>query len=103
MLLYHWSPRARRESIQLQGLVPGSLSTDEVWNPPYVCFARSPSRGWGLSGMTARGEQHEEWDLWMCELDEQLLEELEGKEWRARTAVSPELLWYVATRRRSDG
>lgn len=65
-LLFHWSPRDRREAIETDGLVPGSPSTDDPrWNPPYVCAAFTPSLAWALSGAMPRGTLVPEWDLWM--------------------------------------
>ena len=61
-ILFHWSPVARRKSIDRWGLRPGSKSMCGRWKPPYVCFSRSPSMAWGLSPrMHKRGR----WDLWM--------------------------------------
>lgn len=39
LLLYHWSPRANRESIETHGLLPGQRANDGDWNPPHVCLA----------------------------------------------------------------
>jgi len=39
-LLWHWSPRANRASIEEHGLIPGNLSNDGDWHPPHVCLAR---------------------------------------------------------------
>lgn len=61
--LYHWSPAARRKGIARSGLIPGKLSVDRLWRPPYVAFALNPRAAWQMSG-----EIHPEipsWDLWV--------------------------------------
>lgn len=63
-LLFHWSPRDRREAIEAHGFAPGSRSIHDDWNPPYTCWAYSPSAAWGLSG-GMHGHVAPEWDLWM--------------------------------------
>lgn len=107
MILYHWSPTTRRDSIEANGFRPGSRSTDDLWNPPYTCWADSPSLAWGLSGAMERGAEHPSWDLWMIhaeDLDD--YEELpfdEGggiKEYRVYEPIADP--WYVATRVRSS-
>lgn len=60
--LYHWAPRSRRASIKRLGLVPGSISIDKAWRPPYVCFSDDPLLAWSLSGHFH--PEVEEWDLW---------------------------------------
>lgn len=62
VLLFHWSPRARRNNILRRGLVPGSRSITGEWKPPYVCYSDSPSMAWCLSGQVHR--HIPEWDLW---------------------------------------
>lgn len=104
--LYHWSPTTRRGQINRRGLVPGSLSTDRLWRPPFVCFADSPSLAWALSGMTGRGPEVASWDLWMTWSDvpsgmEAILfddDRSRVKEYRVYERIYKRDLWYVATR-----
>lgn len=60
--LYHWAPTSRRKSITRYGLRPGSLSSDRLWRPPYVCFAPGPLHAWQLIGRFR--PLIAEWDLW---------------------------------------
>lgn len=62
-IIYHWSPRERKNSILRLGLVPNKLSKDKEFRPNYICFSKSPSLAWGLSA--AMSEIYGEWDLWM--------------------------------------
>lgn len=63
LCLYHWSPNDNRRSIEKVGLVPGRLSLDGLWRPPYVAFADDPYLAWILSGRNH--PEIELWDLWM--------------------------------------
>ena len=64
-ILYHWSPRSRRKSIQRNGLIVGSRHAihSKGWKATYLCFSDSPSFGWAYSADTSH--KREEWDLWM--------------------------------------
>lgn len=104
-LLFHWSPTTRRPGILRYGLVPGKRSTCNVWRPPYVCFADSPSWAWALSG--ALRPDHPEWDLWQMWSDvpsgyEELpgYGEREGRvhEYRVYERVFKRDLWLVGSR-----
>ena len=44
--LYHWAPTSRRGQISRYGLRPGSLSSDRLWRPPFVCLADGPRAAW---------------------------------------------------------
>lgn len=94
-LLFHWSPSARRDSINKDGLRPDrpTVSTAAV---DYVCFAISPSAAWALSG--AQFEGNGSWDLWQA-WDSNLpaVVELDG-EIRTRGPVPPSDLWFVGSR-----
>lgn len=57
--LYHWAPRAVRESIARDGLVPTCPSGKGVL---CVCLARSPLDAWALVKADQRGGG--EWDLY---------------------------------------
>lgn len=101
--LFHWSPTARRKSIVRKGLCPGSRSRDNDWNPPYVCFSKSPSMAWGLSAHFS--DKPESWDLWMVQsnaLDgyEKLYQSSENAptEYRTYKRVMKRDVWYVGTR-----
>jgi hypothetical protein len=105
-LLFHWSPTSRRKAITRRGLVPGSLSTDRLWRPPFVCLSDSPSLAWVLSGDTARGRLVSSWDLW-CVWDDRLNgyevlpfddEPDRVKEYRVYQRIFKRDLWYVGTR-----
>lgn len=106
-LLYHWSPKDRRKSIEHYGLRPGHLSTDHIWRPPVVCFAESPSLAWSLSADTGRGRQHQFWDLWMVWSSTLLesggyeiipMDDGTPREYRFYFRVWKRDLWYVGTR-----
>lgn len=60
--LYHWAPTARRGQINRYGLRPGSLSSDRLWKPPYVCLADGPLLAWNLIGPYR--PHIRDWDLW---------------------------------------
>lgn len=64
-ILYHWSPRDRREAIRKEGLVIGKehVAHTAGWIADYLCFSNSPSHAWAHSGeFCARPGP---WDLWM--------------------------------------
>lgn len=69
LILFHWSPTKNRARINHDGLVPGSLSLQGDWRPPYVCYSDDPILAWQLSGRMY--PEIEEWDLWMFNLDNQ--------------------------------
>lgn len=64
LCFYHWSPQSRRNSINHQGLIPGCLSLQGDWRPPYVSFSDDANLAWALSG--AIHSEINKWDLWMC-------------------------------------
>lgn len=67
MLLFHWTPRARRKQITRYGLRPSMRPTtnaaDDYYLAPYICLGDAPSWAWLLSG-AQRGSPSGEWDLW---------------------------------------
>lgn len=63
LVLYHWSPTSNRRSINKIGLVPGRLTLQGDWRPPYIAFADEPRLGWMLSGRMY--PEIKSWDLWM--------------------------------------
>lgn len=106
MILCHWAPTSRRKRIERMGLMPGSLSRDRLWRPPYVCFANSPSLGWALSGGMRGNEPGEQWDLWMVHDDRLNGYEVLAfdddpdaiKEVRVYERIYKRDLWYVGSR-----
>lgn len=64
VVLYHWSPTTNRASIKHSGLVPGRLSLQGFWRPPYVAFSDEPLLAWFLSGRMF--PEIKSWDLWQC-------------------------------------
>lgn len=73
LILYHWSPRARRNQIIRYGFRPRmrpTIGTDitVTYGAPCVCFADSPSWAWALSG-EQRHAPKGEWDLWQTTVD----------------------------------
>lgn len=116
LLLYHWSPTSRRNSIIRSGLLPRQepVFRDELmgnWRAPYVCLSPSPSLAWTLSVRRDR-DIVKEWDLWMVsrnQLNEADLEytvKLEDlgrgvreiKEIRVMERIYKRYVWYVGTR-----
>lgn len=101
---YHWAPTERRNSINHRGLLPGQLSTDMLWRPPYICLTHRPSWAWGLSGDTERGRQVKEWDLWEVWLPNdqsyEVLKSLDGSidEIRVYKRIFKRDVWYVGSR-----
>lgn len=102
---FHWSPIERRKSIEKVGLVPGHLSRDGLWRPPYVCLSQRPSMAWGLSGGMDREGGPAGYDLWQVDLSEQTGFEIlfddrdqSVKEARVYERVFKRNLWYVGTR-----
>jgi hypothetical protein len=49
--------------------MPGKLSLQGDWKPPYVCFADDPYLAWRLSGRM--WPEIKSWDLWMCHVPSQ--------------------------------
>ena len=106
--LYHWSPTERRKSIIRHGLKvrkPHVVHSKGEWQAEYLCFSKSPSHAWGLSGgMGHDWHGVEEWDLWMVwsnRLDrpQKLYPETSGlSEYRIRHDVPKRDIWYVGSR-----
>lgn len=107
-IFYHWSPRNRRNSINRVGLIPGRLSTDGLWRPPYVCLAPTVLDAWLLSGSTFRGKAFDEWDLWEVDIVEQsgyeklFYDTKRLKEIRVYERIYKRNVWFVGERRISD-
>lgn len=100
--LYHWSPAERRKQIVKYGLRPGSVSSDRLWRPPYVCFADSPYRAWLLIGRYR--PEIRDWDLWHTssgDLDGYEVipsDDGEPREYRVYHRVFKRHLWMVGSR-----
>lgn len=64
-LVYHWSPRNRRESIEQHGLRirQDSSSAPSLVRYPYVAFAINPLEAWDMSGVPF-ADRSRTWDLW---------------------------------------
>lgn len=60
--LFHWSPTKNRKNINHLGLVPGRVSLQGEWRPPYVAFSDDPILAWTLSGFM--WPEIDDWDLW---------------------------------------
>ncbi len=105
MILFHWSPRARRKQILRYGLRPWCRPSAATCRAPFVCFGDSPSWAWALSA-----EMHwapaGEWDLWQTTLDRLTdpvvlasEDRLSGiHEVRTEHRVFKRDLWHVGTR-----
>jgi hypothetical protein len=110
LLLYHWSPVARRPSILRYGLRPCMRPTThagdgtQTWRAGYVCFADTPSWAWALSGKF-RSAPAGDWDLWSCYLDRLTEPRILPADWangihevRTQHRVFKRDLWHVGTR-----
>lgn len=104
-ILYHWSPRNRRDGIKRRGLKIGSRHAvhSPGWKATYLCFSDSPSWAWAHSGQTS----HEpgEWDLWMVWSHDlparaKRSDSQPGMptEYRCFGDVAKGKMWYLATR-----
>ncbi|NOQ62718.1 hypothetical protein [Mycolicibacterium fortuitum] len=100
--LYHWAPTTRRRQINHYGLRPGSLSSDRLWKPPYICLADSPLLAWNLIG---RYRPHiHEWDLWWTSgsavghYETIPFDDGEIREYRVYHRIFKRDLWMVGTR-----
>lgn len=110
LCLFHWSPTSKRKSIERLGLIPGCISLQGDWYPPYVCFSDDPWLAWVLSGRM--WPDISSWDLWMCHFPSQtsfnhyeaILDTYPDtgrhyiKEYRVYTRVYKRDLTYLATR-----
>lgn len=100
--LYHWAPKSRRGQINRFGLRPGSLSSDRLWKPPYVCLADGPKFAWQLIGRFR--PEIEEWDLWhtssaLCFPYETIpCDNGDIREYRVYHRIFKRNLWMVGTR-----
>ncbi|MBU8830843.1 hypothetical protein [Mycolicibacterium goodii] len=100
--LYHWAPTARRGQINRYGLRPGSLSSDRLWKPPYICLADGPLQAWRLIGRF-RPLIHE-WDLWWTTSTAvagyEVIPDDNGdvREYRVYERIFKRDLWMVGTR-----
>jgi len=106
-VLYHWSPRKRREGILRNGLCPHKPGVLTQWKPPYVCFSDSPSLAWALSAEFARKKHF--WDLWMVwsnqvepyEMISNIVTEVgtcKPTEYRIYKRVPKSKIWFVGSR-----
>ena len=100
--LYHWAPTSRRRQINRYGLRPGSLSSDRLWRPPYVCLADGPRAAWQLIGRYRR--QIRDWDLWWTTSHAAAPMEMipyddgSPREYRVYQRIFKRDLWLVGTR-----
>lgn len=100
--LYHWAPSTRRKQINRYGLRPGSISSDRLWKPPYICFADSPRYAWQLIGRFR--PMIREWDLWWTTSGAASPMEMipcddgRPREYRVYHRVFKRDLWLVGTR-----
>lgn len=111
---FHWSPTERRASIQRLGLVPGRLSTDKLWRPPFVCLSHDPGMAWALSGGSpynrGRHPAYDLWQVWASTLGgyEEITDTYRDtgrtyvKEIRVYERIYKRNLWHVATRTLTD-
>lgn len=105
-IFYHWSPRERRKRINRVGLMPGQLSRDKLWKPPYICLAPTVLDAWSLSGRMSRTFDLPDprWDLWEVDVREQTgYEELfydtgRVKEIRVYERIYKRNVWFVGER-----
>ena len=100
-LLFHWSPVDRRKSIRRYGLKPGSRSVSNLWRPPYVCLARSPSLAWVLRGGNDEIPEWDLWTVWDTRLGQySIIKDDDGsiKEYRVYERIYKRDLWYVGMR-----
>lgn len=104
-LVYHWSPSLRRKSIARKGLVPGKISVEKAWKPPFICFSYSPSLAWTLSAMrTDYDNQHKSWDLYMAWAQTlgawEMIPFDDGspREYRVYRPILRSEIWFVGTR-----
>ena len=102
-LLFHWSPAERRKQILKYGLRPGCFSRCGQWKPPYVCFSKTPSLAWALSGI--RDDKPGTWDLWQMWSNvpkgyETLSTDGSGKptEYRVYHRIFKRDVWYIGSR-----
>lgn len=68
-LLFHWSPRSRREQIQREGIRVGSEHAchSDGWRAPYTCWGDWPVFAWTYSA--AQTSKRQLWDLWVVRSD----------------------------------
>jgi hypothetical protein len=99
--LYHWAPRAARESIEREGLLPtcpSGVRGGEV--VLCVCLARSPLDAWALVKANQRGGG--EWDLYqVCVSDTPVQKRKHWGRWteiRVPRAILPQGVRRVASR-----
>ena len=112
-MLYHWSPRDRRETIRSEGLKPYSQSTlvsedaSAEWAHGFgcICFGTDPARAWSLSGDMQHVSEIEEWDLWQLQRVADADEVRIGAEFgpeimevRIFNPIPADRLWWVGVR-----
>lgn len=85
-LLWHWSPRKNRASIEEHGLTPGNPSSDGTWNPPHVCLARDARTALSL----CHGKPP--LDLWLVHRDDCVDLVRLDQEWRTTHPVKARLV-----------
>lgn len=112
LLLFHWTPVARRKQIIRHGLRPAMRPTTHTatgWRAPYVCFADTPSWAWALSAGQPTAPPGD-WDLWQCYADRLEDPYISPADWsngihevRTGHRVPKRHLWHVGTRTRPAG
>lgn len=105
-ILYHWSPRERRDGISKEGLLVGKehVAHTAGWVANYLCFSNSPSHGWALSGdFCARPGLWDLWMIWSGQLEGPIYRRgdhggLNPAEFRYFRDIPPGKLWRVGER-----
>lgn len=64
VMLYHWAPSDRRESIEGGGLRIRQRSAHAPVRYPMVCLGLDPRLAWQMSGGTFDVPDVASWDLW---------------------------------------
>jgi hypothetical protein len=105
-MYYHWSPRDRRESIQLKGLLSRQYPSctrhpHDGFRQAKVCVSADIETAWEMSA-GCFGSPGQKWDLWFLLPDKEVLEHYctpEGDVLEYRTeSVPPNRVWRIIER-----
>lgn len=104
--LYHWSPAARHDQIDTDGLVPGRPPIVSVTELSYVCLGLSPAAAWAISAAMPHVEHIDRWELWQVQLadgDSIAIQNRFGPrlhEVQVHNTIPASRLWWVGQRQR---
>lgn len=102
-VIYHWSPRRRRQSIRTGGLKIGSLSVNRDWRPNYICLSDDPIRALCLCSHVKSGTMMDLYAVYPLLIHRvyRLQRDRQRKlipEWRIYNTITTDRIYRIASR-----